>query len=205
MSWRVGLLIPASNAVMEVDCYRSLPHDATLHVSRMHTADFAESREADEEDLDRFVIPAANALAAVVPHIVVFDCGALTALSGNTCERRLADRIAESTGSAAIGVGAATLQALRDTHASHGMGLSSVERIGMTSDAVYAFVQSRIGPRVAGDALLIADTTIPAMGALSLLKISYDVPIVTCNLAVLQSVKRELEDLRQKDMARLSS
>ena len=47
---------------MEVDCYRSLPHDATLHVSRMHTADFAESRETDEEDLDRFVIPAANAL-----------------------------------------------------------------------------------------------------------------------------------------------
>jgi len=28
---------------------------------------------------------------------------------------------------------------------------------------------------------------------------------VTCNLAVLQSVKRELEDLRQKDLARLSS
>ena len=44
MSWRVGLLIPASNTVMEVDCYRSLPHDATLHVSRMHPADFAESR-----------------------------------------------------------------------------------------------------------------------------------------------------------------
>ena len=97
MSWRVGLLIPASNTVMEVDCYRSLPHDATLHVSRMHTADFAESCEADEEDVDRFVIPAANALAGVVPHIVVFDCGALTALSGRECERRLADRIAEST------------------------------------------------------------------------------------------------------------
>jgi len=43
------------------------------------------------------------------------------------------------------------------------------------------------------------------MSTLSLLKISYDVPIVTCNLAVLQSVKRELEDLRQKDLARLSS
>jgi maleate isomerase len=235
MNWRVGLLIPASNTVMEVDCYRSLPHDATLHVSRMHTADFAESSEADEEDVDRFVIPAATTLAAVVPHIVVFDCGALTALSGRECEGRLADRIAESTGSAAIGVGAATLQALRDAHASrvavvtpygdeanrrladalaaggvtvsalHGMGLSRVERIGMTSDAVYAFVQSRIGPRVAGDALFIADTTMPAMSALSLLKISYDVPIVTCNLAVLQSVKRELEDLRQKEMARLSS
>jgi len=235
MSWRVGLLIPASNAVMEVDCYRSLPHDATLHVSRMHTPDFAEARVADEEDIDRFVIPAANALAAVVPHVVVFDCGALTALSGRDCESRLAERIAESTGSATIGVGAATLQALRDTQTSrvavvtpygldtnrrlaavleangltvsalHGMGLSSVERIGMTSDAVYAFVQSRIGPRVAGDSLLIVDTTIPAMSTLSLLKISYDVPIVTCNLAVLQSVKRELEDLRQKDLARLSS
>src|SRR3954463_9708086 len=178
MSWRVGLLIAASNAVMEVDCYRSLPHDATLHVGRMHTADLAESAEADEEDLDRIVVPAANALAAVVPHIVVFDCGPLTTLAGRESERRLGDRIAESTGSAAIGVGAATVQALRDTHASrvavvtpygeetnrrlaksleatgmtvsalHGMGLSSVERIGMTSDAVYTFVQSRIGARV---------------------------------------------------------
>src|SRR4051794_29766795 len=118
MSWRVGLLIPASNTVMEVDCYRSLPHDATLHVSRMHTADFAESGEPDEEDLDRFVVPAANALAAVVPHIVVFDCGALTAPSGRGGERRVANRIAESTGSTAIGVGTATLQALRDSHAS---------------------------------------------------------------------------------------
>ena len=235
MSWRVGLLIPASNTVMEVDCYRSLPHDATLHVSRMHTADFAESREADDEDLDRFVIPAANALAAVVPHIVVFDCGALTTVSGGDCERKLANRIGEATAATAIGVGAATLQALRDTHASriavvspyadetnrrlagvleaggvavsalHGMRLSSDQRIGMTSAAMYAFVQSRLGPRVAGDALLIVDTIIPAMSALSLLKISYDVPIVTCNLAVLQSVKRELENLRQKDMARLSS
>src|SRR6185295_974981 len=127
------------------------------------------------------------------PHVVVFDCGALTALSGRDCESRLAERIAESTGLATIGVGAATLQAWRDPQTSrvavvtpygldtnrrlaavleangltvsalHGMGLSSVERIGMTSDAVYAFVQSRIGPRVAGDSLLIVDTTIPAM------------------------------------------
>ena len=82
----------------------------------------------------------------------------------------------------------------------HGMGLSSVERIGMTSDAV------RIRPRRASvrapATLLIADNH--SGDERSLLKISYDA-YRDCNLAVLQSVKRELEDLRQKDMARLSS
>jgi hypothetical protein len=39
------------------------------------------------------------------------------------------------------------------------------------------------------------------MSALSLLKIAYDVPIVTTNLATLQAVKRKLYGLRQREMA----
>ena len=42
-----------------------------------------------------------------------------------------------------------------------------------------------------GDALFLASTDYHAMSALSLLKIAYDVPIVTSNLAALQAVKRK--------------
>jgi maleate isomerase len=235
MTWRIGLLIPASNAVMEVDCYRSLPHDATLHVGRMHQVDMAAG--TDEEDVDRFVIPAANALAAVFPHVVVFDCYPPMGTMGRAqeTERRLGERVAEATGALAVGVRAAMFQSLRDNRASqvavvspygsevnrfikadlesggltvsgiHGMGLSGFEAAAVTSDDVYAYIQSCIGPRVAGDALVVAGTNLRAFSALSLLKISYDVPIVTSNLAVLQAVKRELEELRQRELARLSS
>jgi maleate cis-trans isomerase len=58
---------------------------------------------------------------------------------------------------------------------------------------------------VRGEALFIAGTNYQAMGALSLLKMTYDVPIVTSNFAALQAVKRQLEDLRERDMTRLSS
>jgi maleate isomerase len=229
MTWRVGLLIPSSNAVMEVDCYRSLPHDATLHTSRMHVADGEIDFQMDDEMLDRVFIPAANALASVDPHIVVFDC------PESTVECWLADRIGDLTGAVPLGVRTAVHQSLRDVQASrlvvvtpfgeamnrrvqadlesegltvsaiHSMGLSGFETAAVTSDAVYAFVQASVGPRLRGDALLIAGTNVRAMSALSLLKISYDVPIVTSNLAVLQAVKREIEHLRQRELSRLSS
>jgi maleate isomerase len=229
MTWRVGLLIPSANAVMEVDCYRNLPHDATLHASRMHVAESEIDIETDDEMRDRFVIPAAKALAALYPHIVVFDSAVATV------ECQLAERIGELTGAAPLGVRAAVHQSLRDVQASrvvvvtpfggvmnrriqsdleaegltvsavHGMGLSGFESATVTSDAVYAFVQASVGPRVCGDALLIAGTNVRALSALSLLKISYDVPIVTSNLAVLQAVKREVEHLRQRELSRLSS
>jgi hypothetical protein len=37
-----------------------------------------------------------------------------------------------------------------------------------------------------------------------LIEISYDVPVVTSNLAVLQAVTRELRNLRQREVAQLS-
>ena len=52
-----------------------------------------------------------------------------------------------------------------------------------------------------GEALFIACTNYHAMSALSLLKIAYDVPIVTSNLAALQAVKRKLHGLREQRLA----
>ena len=236
MTCRVGLLIPSSNAVIEVDLYRNLPRDTTLHASRIHAADLAP--DGDGELPEPLVISAAAALAPVYPQIVVFD-GAVAGLNAGDGwrerEGHLAGRIREATGSLAIGVSAAVFEALSDARAVriavvtpytgevnrrikatieaegfevtaiHGMGLSTLESGAVTSDAVYAFVQSAIGVRAGGDALLLAGTNFQALGALSLLRISYDVPVVTSNLAALQAVGREIHRLRQRELARLSS
>src|SRR5260370_36714396 len=95
MTWRVGLLIPSLNAVMEVDFYRCLPHDTTLHTGRMHLGDA--TTRSEEHMLDRFMMPAAAALRTVRPALVVFDSMNAGALRGREYERRLGDRIAGRT------------------------------------------------------------------------------------------------------------
>jgi maleate isomerase len=233
MTWRIGLLIPSSNAVMEVDFYRNLPHDTTLHTSRMFLGDA--STRGQEQMLDRFLVASASALSTVRPDIVVFDCANAVELRGKEYVGRLVERIGEVTGATAISVRSAVIDALRGARASsvavvtpgtdhsnrrlradletegmtvtavHGMGLSILESASVTPEAVYSFVQSSIGPRVPGDVLFLADTNFQAMSALSLLKITYDVPIVTSNLATLQAVKQHVENLRERAMTRLSS
>jgi maleate isomerase len=229
MTWRVGLLIPSPNSVMEVDFYRSLPHDTTLHTARMYMPDT--SAASEEQMLDQFTLPAATMVGTVMPHIVVFGSTSASLLRGKDYDREICERVGELTGAEPISVAESVNQALRDTRATrvavvtpytddmnwriktsiesqgiavsamHGMGLSPAKSATVTPESIYSFVQSRIGTRVPGDALFIASTDYHAMSALSLLKIAYDVPIVTTNLAALQAVKRKLHGLREREMA----
>jgi maleate isomerase len=233
MTWRVGLLVPSSNSVMEVDFYRSLPHDTTLHTSRMYLDD--DTLSGEERMLDRFTVSAVAALGTVQPHVVVFGCTSGAALRGQEFDREICARIGTMTGAATVSAVASVNRALLETRATrvalvtpysdqvnrrvkacieaqgievsamHGMGLSTIDGASVAPEAIYSFVQASVGPRVHGEALFIAGTNYQAMGALSLLKMTYDVPIVTSNLAALQAVKRELEDLREREMARSSS
>ena len=229
MTWRIGLLLPSANAVMEGDIFRGLPHDASLHVGRMYLRD-ATSR-SEELMLNRFVLPAATALETVTPDLVVFDGGGAPFADGRNYEQELSDQISRVTRAAVIGVRSAIVDALRATQSRRiavvtahrefvnrrvkawlegegfevsamcGMDLSYADAATVAADAVYSFVQSNIGPRVPGGALLVAGTNVHAMRALSLLEMTYDVPIVTSNLAALQAVKRRLAELREREMA----
>jgi maleate isomerase len=170
-------------------------------------------------------------VGTVLPHIVVFGSTSACLLRGKDYDREICERVGELTGAEPVSVVESVNQALRDTRASrvavvtpytddvnwrintgleaegiavsamHGMGLSPANSATVTPESIYSFVQSRLGPRVPGEALFLASTDYHAMSALSLLKIAYDVPIVTTNLATLQAVKRKLHGLRERDMA----
>jgi maleate isomerase len=213
---------------MEVDFYRSLPHDTTLHTSRMFVADTTVAGE--ERMLDQYAIPAAESIRTAVPHVVVFGSTSGGTLRGKEYDRELCERIGKTTCAVPVSVVASVNRALRDTRASriavvtphtdtvnqrikasieaegievsviHGMGISTFDTASITPEGIYAFVQSKIGPRVPGAALYLACTNYHAMGAVSLLKVTYDVPIVTTNMAALQAVKRTIDDLRDRAM-----
>ena len=58
---RVGLLIPSSNTVMEVDFYRHLPDSVTVHTGRMYME--STTVQGEGEMLDVYAIQTAEVLA----------------------------------------------------------------------------------------------------------------------------------------------
>jgi len=226
MSWRIGLLIPSSNTVMEVDFVRNLAHDTTVHTGRMYMVETTVAGE--ERMLDEFAMPAAEAVGTALPHVVVFGCTSAGALRGKQYDAELCKRIGSVTNATPVSVIASVNQALRDTRASrvavitpyvdelnqrikasveaegievtsmHGMGITKNFDIAqVTPDEIVDFVRQRIGARVNAEALFISCTNFNAMSALSALRMIYEVPMVTSNLAAIQAVKQHVSDFRQ--------
>jgi maleate cis-trans isomerase len=214
---------------MEVDFYRSLPHDTTLHTARMYLRDM--TVESQTRMLDEAVMPAAEALETVRPHIIVFGSMTAALVRGEAYDRDLCARIGKTTCAVPVSLAASVGEALRATRASrvavitpydddtndvikavigaydievsemHGMGLSRRDVAPVTAGALCSFVQSHVGHLVAGDALLLEGTNCEAMSALSQMKITYDIPIVTTNLAALYAVRQALYALRERGLA----
>jgi maleate isomerase len=110
MNARVGLIVPSSNTVAEVDFYRRLPATVSLHTARMYLDEVTPDEEA--EMLDRHLPGAVRDLATVRPDVVVFACTSAGALRGNASEQELIAWIAERTGARAISVAAAVRRAI---------------------------------------------------------------------------------------------
>lgn len=84
---RLGLIVPSSNTVMEVDLCRNLPESVSLHVARMHLLNGTVAEE--EEMLDIHFPRALNDLATIQPDVVVFGCTSAGAMRGNVYEAEL--------------------------------------------------------------------------------------------------------------------
>lgn len=90
---RIGLLVPSSNSVMEVDFYRNLPPNMTAHVARMYLAETTVKGES--EMLDVHFPKALEDLITVKPDVIVFGCTSAGALRGNAYEEGLIKKIEE--------------------------------------------------------------------------------------------------------------
>jgi maleate isomerase len=97
---RVGLMIPSSNTMMEVDFTRDLPPGAALHTARMFMQDTTPAGES--RMLDEFALPAARDLGTARPDVVVFGCTSAGALRGNDYDTELCERISELTGAPTV-------------------------------------------------------------------------------------------------------
>lgn len=99
---RLGLIVPSSNSVMEVDFYRNLPPEITLHVARMYLYDT--TVEGESQMLDLHFPKALTDIATVLPHATVFGCTSAGALRGNEYDAEICGNIEKVAGCKSVSV-----------------------------------------------------------------------------------------------------
>lgn len=112
---RVGMIVPSSNTVAEVDFYRRLPADATLHTTRMFLEETTPEGEAAM--LDEHLPIAVRDLATARPDVAVFACTSAGALRGNAYDDELCRRISDVTGVPTVSTIASVRGAIRESGA----------------------------------------------------------------------------------------
>lgn len=219
-SYRVGLLVPSSNTVMEPDLARGLADLGTVHTARMLLR--AVTAEEEERMLNEHTLPAAETLATLGPDVCVFGCTSASALQGRAADRALTERIAQLTSAPTISVIEAVRDALHrfgarriavatpytDAVAEHiagslsdlgeivavaNLGLVDNREIGNTPpERIVDFVVDELG-QAGADAVFVSCTNFRAVEALDQVRAAIGVPVTSSNAATIDAVRRHLE------------
>ena len=218
---RVGLLIPSSNTVMEVDFQEGLPYEVGLHTARMFMVET--TPEAEGRMLDEFAMPAAMAVATARPDFIVFGCTSAGALRGNAFDAEFCGSIEAATGIevvsviAAVGsaicrrgarrVGVVTpyVTALNDKIAESledggDIEVAAIDGMGVTenfaiaeigTEAIVEFAQQTFDGHNI-DLAFVSCTNLHGIDAREPLEAAIGVPVVTSNHAALEETLRRL-------------
>jgi maleate isomerase len=193
---RVGLMIPSSNTMMEVDFARYLPPGTALHTARMYMEDTTPAGE--NRMLDEFALPAARDLGTARPDVVVFGCTSAGALRGNDYDAQLCERISELVGApvvSTIGAVRAAIQAsgaasigvitpyvdelnekIRASIEADGTHVAAITGLGITDnfeiaevrhDEIVAFAERALGRLAAGASIGLAFASCTNFGAMA--------------------------------------
>lgn len=216
---RVGLLVPSSNTVMEVDFHRRLPASRfTVHTGRMYLEET--TPEAESEMLDHHVMPAARDLGTARPDVLVFGCTSAGALLGNDADAEMCGRIAEATGAEVVSTIRSVRDALERRRArrigiitpyveglnekirasieADGVDVAVIRGLGITENFAIARVDPADIVRFAidtteglgVDVVFASCTNFRAVEAIAGIEGALGVPVVTSNQAVLEAVLR---------------
>ncbi len=214
---RVGLLVPSSNTVMEIDFHERLGASATVHTARMYLEEI--TPEAEEVMLDEHTLPAARDVGTVRPDVVVFGCTSAGALRGNEYGRWLCDRIGVAAGAEVVSV----TQAVQETITRHGasrvaivtpyvdalndrirasitdacdvevpviagLGIDDNRAIGAVAPADIVGFAEDVLRDVEADLLFVSCTNFRAVEAIPVLEQRFGIPVVSSNQATLDKV-----------------
>lgn len=218
---RVGIIVPSSNTVAEVDFYRNVPEGVTIHTARMH---LVETTAAGEHAmLDVYLPQAIKDLASARPDVVAFACTSAGALIGYEGEQRLIETISTACGCPVVSTNDAVGQCIEresprrvaivtpyvdelnqkiragierrgiEVTRIAGMGLTENVTIAeVTPSAIVDFAAEQLSG-VDFDLLFVSCTNFRGVAARHALQERFGVPVVTSNQACLQMTLETLE------------
>ena len=210
---RIGLIVPSSNTVVEVDFARNLPPGATLHTARMFLAETTEA--AERVMIEQYVPQAVIDLASLRPDVVAFACTSGGAVLGADGEAKLIEDIARETNARVVSTNDAVKshigrysprrvavitpyidelnERIRAGLEGHGLNVVHISGMGktdnytiavVTPEQIVAFAEQQLAG-VDFDLLFVSCTNFRGVAARPLLLERFGVPVVTSNQATI--------------------
>jgi len=223
--FKVGLIIPSSNTVMEPDFHRKLGDDCAISTSRIYLEQV--TRHAEEVMIEEDLPKALRLIKTSDPHIIVFGCTSAGSLGGLESDAAIARRIEQLTGVGALTVVGSVVEQLKsigprkvavftpyredltlsvaqcvveagyELVKTAGMGILSNCDIGrVTPGEIVEFVESHIDDDDV-DCIFLSCTNWQAIDAIAQLKARFGVPVITSNQATIETVRKLLSDFER--------
>ena len=219
---RLGLIVPSTNTVSEMDFQQFSPDDVGVHTSRMYIEET--TAEDERRMVTEYLPPAVRDLATMRPDVVVFSCTSAGAVIGEDGEAKLIEDIGRVTGAPVVSTNAAVHAELEACGASKVAVLTAyipelteriregIERSGFTVTVaaglgivdpfaiaevtdvqMIAFADEHLAD-ADFDTIFMSCTNLPAFGVRDRLKERFGVPVVTSNQAALASALKVLAE-----------
>ena len=216
--FRVGLIVPSSNTVMEPDFHRELGAGCAISTSRVYLEQV--TREAEQTMIDDDLPKALRLVKTTDPHVIVFGCTSAGSLGGLQSDTAIARRIEELTGVRALTVVGSVVEQLHAIRprqvavftpyreeltrtvaecvvqagyqlgTTAGMGILANREIGQVApDEIVEFVAGRMAGASA-DCIFLSCTNWQAIDAIAAVKARFGVPVITSNQATIAAVRQ---------------
>jgi len=220
----IGLIVPASNTVMEPDFHRTISGLTITSTWRIMLESV--TREAEITMLEEELPKCLESLSETRPDIAVFGCTSAGSLDGLEHDAAIARSIARATGAITVTVMGAVVEQLQaiaprrvavftpyqeeltnsvagciaeagyEAVNAQGMGILDNRDIGRVTPAEIAdFVNQRMENQVA-DCVFLSCTNWQAIGAIDPLNRRLGIPVISSNQATIDSVRRLVQSSR---------
>jgi len=218
--FKVGLIVPSSNTVMEADFHRELGALCAIGTSRIYLEQV--TRGAEEAMIDEELPRSLRLIKTTDPHVIVFGCTSAGSLGGLESDAAIARRIEQLTGVPSLTVVGSVVEQLKavrprsvavftpytedltlsvaqcvveagcDLRKTAGMGILSNRDIGRVSpEEIVDFVETRIDD--AGiDCIFLSCTNWQAIDAIAPLEARFGLQVISSNRATIEAVRKQL-------------
>lgn len=227
---RIGLMIPSANIAMEVEFYKYLPSNITIHASRMKLKSITEESLIEmEKEIDRCI----NLLMDCNVDILVFGCTSGSLIKGKEYDKFIKNKIENISGKPAVVTAGCVVEALNTLGLkkisvftpysnevnikveyflkSYGFEVINLKGLNITKRGKSGkiepeFIHQEARKLKEGDGLFISCTGLRTFNILKILEDELGKPVVSSNQATLWVTLRQLGCMKNiKELGRLFS